>query len=153
MPLGEQLNRKTLWMPCGIWWFVFFFLNSCFIYFASSLLKSLLQYKIVNASCFLDREKEREKDRQNNSFSVRSSASHNGRIIQLLLLQLLVSCFMTPLDKTNPLFPLLLLSLSLSLCGSWGTACARDKRIFGNNLFSQIKQEQHAQKYITIWRQ
>lgn len=111
------------------------------------MLKSLLQYKIVNASCFLDREKEREKDRQNNSFYVRSSASHNGRIIQLLLLQLLVSCFMTPLDKTNPLFPL---PLSRSLCGSLGTACARDKRIFGNNLFSQIKQEQHAQKYITI---
>lgn len=143
MPLGEHSIERPCECRAAFDDFCFFF-NSCFIYFASLLLKSLLQYKIVNASCFL----EREKDRQNNSFQVRSSASHNGRIIQLLLLQLLVSCFMTPLDKTNPLFPLLL--LSLSLCGSWGTACARDKRIFGNNLFSKIKQEQHAQKYITI---
>lgn len=104
MPLGEHSIERPCECRAAFDDFCFFFLNSCFIYLASSLLKSLLQYKIVNASCFL----EREKDRQNNSFYVRSSASHNGRIIQLLLLQLLVSCFMTPLDKTNPLFPLLL---------------------------------------------
>lgn len=50
---------------------------------------------------------------------------------------------MTPLDKTSPPFP-----LPLSLIRSLGTACARDKRIFGNNLFSKKKQEQHTQKYI-----